>query len=346
MSDTTKMVNMLRSAFLERWNVELIWGNTSTNAGNNFQGAALAKLSATTVNPSGILSVPFSTVELFYSNNGVPIEEDVAWAGTKYNTRYSIRTGDEAHKYYIQEGGQTGALNFDREPRFYSTLGFDRGKWYGNHYLSTPDDDSQALYPQNLWGEFSSQNTIGNYNATGYWPKKFVGFNSTFQSESQTFYTSYAYPVMRFADLLLLTAEALNETAADENTRPDPEVYTYIDMVRTRAGLGKVIDSWREFSNESNKPLTKRGMREIIRRERKIELACEGHYFWDSRRWKTAIAEQNRMVQGWTVTAATPNIYYTPSVVYSQRFSVRDYLAPIPESDLINNPSLIQNPGW
>jgi hypothetical protein len=138
MSDTTRMVNMLRSSFSERWNVELIWGNTSTPVSSSDQQATLAKLSATTSNPEGILSVPFSTVELFYSSNGVPIEEDLTWAGTKYTARYSIRTGDAAHKYYIQGGGHTGALNFDREPRFYSTLGFDRGKWYGNHYLSNP----------------------------------------------------------------------------------------------------------------------------------------------------------------------------------------------------------------
>jgi hypothetical protein len=346
MSDTTELVNTLRSSFSERWSVELIWGNTSTNVDDALQQAALAKLSGASINPSGILSVPFSTVELFYSSNGVPIEEDVSWIGTKYNARYSIRTGDEAHKYYIQEGGQTGALNFDREPRFYATLGFDRGKWYGNHHQSTPDDDSQALYPRNLWGEFSSQNAIGNYNATGYWPKKFVSFNSSIQDESRHFYTRYAYPVLRFADLLLLAAEALNETAPDDNAQPDPEVYTYIDMVRERAGLDGVVDSWRNFSNEPGKPLTKKGMREIIRRERKIELACEGHYFWDSHRWKTAITEQNRMVRGWTVTASSPNIYYTPSAVYVQKFIVRDYLAPIPESDLINNPNLIQNPGW
>lgn len=51
-----------------------------------------------------------------------------------YTNRYSLRTGDEGNRYYIQKGEQTAGLNFDREPRFYSTLGFDRGKWYGNSY--------------------------------------------------------------------------------------------------------------------------------------------------------------------------------------------------------------------
>ena len=63
--------------------------------------------------------------------NGVPIEEDNTY---DYASRYSLRVSDAEHRYYIQRGEQTAALNFDREPRFYSTLGFDRGKWYGNSY--------------------------------------------------------------------------------------------------------------------------------------------------------------------------------------------------------------------
>lgn len=59
----------------------------------------------------------------------MPIEEDKIT--TMLNDSIFV-TGDEEHKYYIQEGEQTAAMNFDREPRFYSTLGFDRGKWYGN----------------------------------------------------------------------------------------------------------------------------------------------------------------------------------------------------------------------
>jgi hypothetical protein len=87
-------------------------------------------------------------------------------------------------------------------------------------------------------------------------------------------------------------------------------------------------------------------MREIIQRERKIELACEGHYYWDSHRWKTAQREQNRPVQGWNVLASDVNEYYTVTTLYTQTFTYRNYLAPIPESDIVNNPNLIQNPGW
>ena len=87
-------------------------------------------------------------------------------------------------------------------------------------------------------------------------------------------------------------------------------------------------------------------MREIIRRERKIELAFEGQYHWDVRRWKTAMSELNRPVQGWTVTETDVNAYYQVFNLYSQRFSLRNYFMPIPESDIIKNPQLIQNPGY
>jgi hypothetical protein len=256
-----------------------------------------------------------------------------------------MRTGDLVNRYYIVNGGTTAAMNFNREPRFYSTLAFDRGIWYGNSFDNTPDDDSQSLYPNNLWYEYSSVSTSpGSYNATGYWPKKLINTGTLFTDANSIFWYPFGYPEIRLSDLYLMYAEALNESKG----APDAEVYEYIDRVRARASLEGVVDSWRKYSINPNKPASKTGMREIIQRERKIELSCEGHYYWDVRRWKTAYRElSDRLIQGWTVTATEASIYYTVNTVYTQKFTApRDYLAPIPESDLIKNPSLVQNPGW
>jgi hypothetical protein len=337
-SDTTFMVNTLRHIVGERWNVELIWSNNIMPS--QFQGDCLPRFEAGIAPEArGIGSVPFSTVDLFYSNHGIPMDEDTDY---DYANRFNIRTGDESHKYYIQQGEQTAAMNFDREPRFYSTLGFDRGKWYGNSYKNEPDNDLDCLYPKNRYREFSSEVFLGEYNATGYWPKKLVHPSSFYTDPNRYWVMTYPFPNMRYADLLLFYAEALNET----KDAPDAEVYRYIDMVRERAGLEGVVDSWRKYSNQPNKPATKANMREIIQRERKIELACEGVYYWDSRRWKTAMKEQNRLIQGWNVLAEDVNEYYTPTTVYIQKFTLRNYFAPIPESDLIKNPQLKQNPGY
>ncbi|GHS96708.1 starch-binding protein [Bacteroidia bacterium] len=343
-SDSTLLVNTLRSSVTERWNVELIWSNTAypINPGSGIQADALPRMQAGTLTGNtGRFGVPFTTVDLFYSKNGVPIEEDPSY---DYNGRFGIRTGDEAHKYYIQTGEQTGAMNFDREPRFYSTLGFDRGKWYGNHYAN-PEDDEFAIYLMARYGEYSSaeQNiSDGNYNPTSYWPKKIVSLNTTYRSANEWTNYTYPYPDMRFAELLLFYAEALNESKA----APDGEVYQYIDMVRERAGLEGVVESWAKYSNNPAKPATQAGMREIIQRERKIEFACEAKYFWDTRRWKTATKELNRLIQGWNVLEKDVNAFYTPVTLYSQRFELRNYFCPIPEGDILKNPNLVQNPGY
>jgi hypothetical protein len=342
MSDTTWLINALRTSYSELWNAEQIWVNTSSLISEDMQKTMLPRLQPGTASVAGLLSVPFSTVDLFYSERGIPIEEDPAY---DYSGRFAMRTGDLINRYYITNGGTTASMNFNREPRFYATLAFDRGIWYGNSFNNTPDDDSQSLYPSNLWNEYSSVSTSpSNYNATGYWPKKLINLSTMFTDVNSSWGQPYGYPEIRLSDLYLMYAEALNESKG----APDAEVYEYIDRVRARAGLEGVVDSWRKYSGNPDKPASKTGMREIIQRERKIELACEGHYYWDVRRWKTAYRElSNRLIQGWTVTATEASAYYTVNTVYTQKFiAPRDYLAPIPESDIIKNPSLVQNPGW
>lgn len=339
-SDTTLLINTLRSAVTQRWNPEIVWANSSYPANWNYQITAIARMEAGTSTPSGwtgTLSVPLSTVEQFYSNHGVPINEDVSYP---YSNRYNIRVGDEEHNLFIAKDEKSAALNFDREMRFYSSLGFDRGRWYGNFYL--PANEAESPFPRNRFGEYSSVFNPGEYNATGYWPKKLVSMNTTWRDANSVSEESYPYPEMRFADLLLLCAEALNESKG----APDAEVYQYIDSVRSRAGLKGVLESWSQYSNQPAKPLSKEGMRQIIQQERKIELAAEGVYLWDSNRWKTAMKERNRPIQGWNINGREAEEYYTVTTVYFQRFTYRDYFAPIPQSELIKNPLLIQNPGW
>lgn len=347
-SDTTLRVQTLRSALTETWysNPEIIWGNYAIPMGEpDFIWKIMPRLAASSIELYGVISVPISTVELFYSNHGVPIDEDTEWINNnkeKYNDRFTLRTGDAQHRYYIQQGETTAAMNFDREPRFYSSLGFDRGKWYGNYYLQTSDLNAPHLRAR--WLEYSSGITTA-YNCTGYYAKKLVNVSSMFENAGHFTAVEYAADI-RYADLLLLYAEALNETAASEESRPDEEVYRLVNLIRTRAGLEGIEESYVRYTDKPDAPSTKKGMRNIIRRERKIELALEGHYYWDCRRWKTAGTELNRPVQGWNTLQNDAEEYYKVKTVYEQSFSTRDYLSPIPEGDFIKNPRLKQNPGY
>ncbi|MDR0699814.1 MAG: RagB/SusD family nutrient uptake outer membrane protein [Tannerella sp.] len=343
------LIQTLRSSVSEPFTKEIVWGNGRGIDRRTMQSEVIPRFEYYTTSPptTGRWSVPLQTVELFYSSNGVPIEEDKDWLNgedKKYENRFKPRMGDVEHQRQVQLGEQSASMNFDREPRFYSSLGFDRGKWYGNANINTPDDELDCLCLKAREGEPASAVVGGTdaYNATGYWPKKLVTLATTYVDANSFHPGRIAFPEMRYADLLLLTAEAINES----KTQPDEEVYKYIDAVRKRAGLEGVVDSWNKYTENSSKPTTKGGMRSIIQRERKIELALEGQYHWDCRRWKTAPAELNRLIQGWTTTEADVNAYYQPFTVYTQKFSLRDYFMPIPESDIINNPQLIQNLGY
>ena len=179
-----------------------------------------------------------------------------------------------------------------------------------------------------------------NYSVTGYWPKKLISWKFVLSSNSSTT-EWFPWPELRLADLYLLYAEALNESdkAGD--------ALEWIDLVRERAGLEGVEDSWTKYSTKPEKYKTKAGLREIIQQERTIELAFEGQRFWDLRRWKTAATVLNQKIHGWDIDQEVPEAYYRPKVLFDQEFvAPRDYLWPLREESLYYNKSLVQNPGW
>lgn len=307
---------------------------------------------------SATISLPFSTVNAFYTKNGLPVEQDANYYkdGMYFPVKYSKDNSEFTEHYdfdynyrYVIENETTAGMNFDREPRFYASVGFDRGVWYGNSYSDPAGDQSESQaayrYPRNRFGEFSSVWNSTWYNVTGYWAKKLVALRSAFTGSDNVSFYSVPFPDMRYADLLLMAAEAWNE--AEET--PNEKVYDYLDQVRERAGLEGIKETYAKYASAQYKdyPSHKSQMRDIIHRERQVELSCEGSYYWDTRRWKTAEKELNRIVQGWNVlNGETAEDYYIPTNIYNQQFTLRDYFAPIPDGDIIRNPQLVQNPWW
>ncbi len=272
--------------------------------------------------------------ELFYSKNGVPIEEDNTY---DYESRFKLRTATSDENLFVEAGQQTVGLHFDREYRFYSSLSFDRGSWFDNGKKG-----NEAWYIHSRQGDFASIFERSQFSVTGYWAKKLVNLKNQIKDGNYYVVKSYAFPIIRLADLYLYYAEALNET----KDAPDANVYEYIDKVRERAGLKGVKESWANFSKNPGKPNTKAGMREIIQQERLIELAFEGARFWDLRRWKLAVQYMNRPIRGWNVFKSEAKDYYNVQNIYNQRFTQRDYLWPIAEDVIVKNPNIVQNPGW
>ena len=202
----------------------------------------------------------------------------------------------------------------DRDPRLGMTIVFP--------------GESHAGYTWNPWVA-GNTDYIGSRNstATGYWVKKWV--NQADMSLASTTSSTLPFQLMRYSVVLLNYVE----TAVELNQLSDPNIYLFLNKIRNRAGMPDVDES---------KYNTQASLRELVRRERRIELAFEGHRLIDIRRWRIAEEVMNGPLYG----AKRPDaeeLYY----VEERRFNPdRDYVWPIPNTEVQNNSNMEQNPGY
>ncbi len=353
-SDETKTLISVRNSVSVKWNGEIIWANnqslaTSSQKNATPPGIMSSKYPSTLGNTEtwGRYSPPLKIAEMFYSANGLPLSEDKTY---DYDNRHTLKKVpvDEKYKYYLQLDYTTVGLHIDREPRFYASLAFDGGLWFGQGNL---DDNNQYLLRTKV-GQFQVAPTTARTNVTGYWPKKLVNYESAVSLTSNSTYTlqNYPWPLIRLADLYLLYAEALNEAYGPlgdpDGLIDEDSPYTWLNKVRQRAGIPTIAASWDNYAKNPEKYKTQSSLREIIQQERLIELAFEGSRFWDLRRWRLAHIELNKPITGWDYNQSNEEYYYRERVLYNQTFSMRDYFWPIRESELLVNKNLIQNYGY
>jgi hypothetical protein len=127
--------------------------------------------------------------------------------------------------------------------------------------------------------------------------------------ENDPWYSSQNVSVMRYADVLLMYAEALNESDQTGQAKQ------YVDEVRQRADMPALPEG-----------LSKEQMRSRIVHERAVELAYEGHRFFDLRRWGQDVLESHMLNSG---KQGAENFTYASHAFF-----------PIPESETNSNTSL------
>lgn len=344
MSDSTKLVNTLRCVFSTRYNEEIIWGMTKYTV-KNYEFHTLPYFEQrfqSTIPWRPLIAPAMRMAELYYSKNGVPIEEDKYY---DYKHRFDVDVASDDHYYYIQQDFRTAKLHMNREARFYANLAFDGSWWWGNGRYqdvgTTPA--TSAPWPMRMKQKdiMGKQGSL-RYSITGYWAKKPSHYETYVTSSGGGDQYRFSFPIIRLADLYLLYAEALNES----NSAPTSEVYDCVDKVRERAGLEGVLSSWANYSNIPNKPTTQEGMREIIQRERMIELSFEGKRFWDLRRWKLAQSVIPGTIKSWNIEASKEEEYYHVIPIDNINFTTKEYLWPIKAHSLRVNTNLVQNPYW
>ncbi len=160
---------------------------------------------------------------------------------------------------------------------------------------------------------------------TGFWVKKYVDPKDVSKTNSGTL----NFMIIRYAEILLSYVEALVESGDWQN----PDVVLYLNKIRNRAGMPSVNTA---VYNTQDK------IRELYRRERKVELAFEGTRLFDIRRWKIGAD----VLTGPTMGAINPATGQ-PVVVETRVFNPdRDYLWPIPLTEMNGNSAMTQNPKW
>jgi hypothetical protein len=358
----------VRGAVTEPWNDEIVWGDTKGLIGGDAGTNLLQRVCLPAMTPahhgSGNFprnyAPPLRIVEQFYSKNGIPIDEDKDWANITPDQYYELRTitYDDRLYFHHDEAKPTHSakVNFDREARFYGSICFAEGTYYGFNERGYANDNTNTDTMMHFvtWDPGFVRISDERYSVTGYLVKKLVNYKTSINFEGQEPPTRvrYPFPAIRLADLYLMYAEALNEaTPGDDNVTPNSEAYKWIDTVRARSGLKGVKESWATHAKTAalqNKPLTKGGLREIIQRERLIELAFEGARFWDLRRWLKAKEYMNGTpVRGLNaVQNITYDEFYKVRTLFTQTFEDRHYFWPIKVETVLRNPQLKQSPGW
>lgn len=299
---------------------------------------------------AGCLSPSMKMVEMFYTEHGLPINEDKQWVAAPYSMS---READSRYKNVIPLNTDILSLHRRREPRFYADIVADRTYWYRKATKSAQLANTALLvqcYQGELFGTQSKMidNTLPQ-SLTGYWLKKTLVPTVPLSNYHNNLSGSGEFPLIcfRMAELYLMSAEAWNEYL----NVPDEHVYDMLDVVRKRAGIANIRDAWQSYAKNPQKIQTQAGMREIIRQEWNIEFAFEGRRFWNLRRWKTANEELNQPQYGWNILSNTPQGFYNnyegPVVVWSKRkfTSPRDYFFPIRSEEVMTS-GIVQNLDW
>jgi hypothetical protein len=187
--------------------------------------------------------------------------------------------------------------------------------------------------PVNIYvGNGNNQNpdAVHQGTITGYYNNKML--DPAAIAATIGFPTNRCLPLIRYAEILLDYAEAANEFEG-----PTVNVYSAMNAIRQRAGLNP-------YALPAG--LSQSAMRTYIQNERRIELAYEGHRFWDVRRWKIAGQTDNIQALGMEVDKNGTATTYNTFNVTKHNFRPAMYLWPFPITETGKSPTLVQNPGY
>lgn len=229
----------------------------------------------------------------------------------------------------------------------------------GTKYVSTSVDDPfknrdprldfTILHHGSRWLNTTLDTQVGGthnpsgaqYSRTCYYMAKFM---KDYQTSSNYEDNIHLWVMYRYGEVLLNYAEALNEVALAGGTIDNKEVLSSLIQLRKRAGIEPGNENYYGLPAPQNYDAAE--MREIIRNERRIEMAFEEQRYWDIRRWRIAEDIFKEPLKGLNIQVVGNKTIYNEVNVLSAEFDTKRYFYPIPYSEVIKNGNMIQNPNW
>lgn len=236
-----------------------------------------------------------------------------------------------------------------RDPRFYANILFPEQYSY-----AMTDGNTESI--SNKWAGETNKNLVyfrpyvdgqdGFDNKTGrdYCNTGFLSVKYVASSATKSNHGDYAAPVFRYTELFLNYMEAAFEYDVAKGIDPlgNAALFDKWDKIRDRIGMAHVKDAYQD----AGIALTVDKLRELLHRERRIELAFEGHRYFDNRRWLDAEREGGDK-HGLNIMKKDGEGFWTEDHVMESRYwDDKLYFMPISQDELDKNPLLTQNPRW
>lgn len=276
-------------------------------------------------------------------------------------------TKEESFSGYKIPVGVYG-MYLNRENRFYATVGFSGRYWAASSCADTKYNAFTVFYDQRstsgktlFAGKGSSLESNLNYPSTGYVLTKWIHPSDAWNGNGSARTDKY-FPIIRYAEILLGYAEALNhltqsytvELGAIKGGNQPMESYTVsrdmaeikknFDQIRNRVGLPGLTNEELSLGEEA--------INNLIKRECMIEFACENRRYYDVRRWGDYEEAEKTGIYGMRVEGDQYDYYRLPAIPINQVnnrnriINKKMILLPLPKAEVRRVENLDQNPGW
>ena len=306
---TTQWYCGTRSSFGSCWNSYYV-SNKVVDLYDNKDGS---KFNWDDVIP-GYSKMPVDKREVYFFRNGLTAAEIATGTAKGLDMSLYLPTGNEAR---IAKAYAT------RDPRLAVNVILPYAT-----YLGRPQSGADQVYT-NRWP--SRSETAPTYDLFTdsrsqffYLHRKFV-YEGSVETLNRQF-GPIDFPLIRYADVLLMWAEAQNELGKTA------EAVALVNEVRARAGVGLLnASAATTVSGQTD-------LRERIRNERRVEFVNEGINYFDELRWGTLKDAV------FTPGSGVNQIWGSVTVPYTYKESINVW--PIPQTEIEQNPKLTQNPGW